>query len=351
MVSRQQVAIYIVKVNRIARTLEYWIDLNTDIFVPVLRDDILMLGSMVKDIYDYISLNQCETLYKLISAIPDTYNINTFLISKRKSLPDEIVVALESYITLLDNLFAYIDSMQELVYGGDYSLPVELNTEQGKALLHLLIQEGYITRNFKARPRMKLFQARLLAYAIIQQLSLKRGAWSVLTRLWYSDDVRISNCYIPAISTKEVQDIVELFPTVDFGPCWDDSRNLIFNCDKSKEDKQILFKALKKNSFIENKTTYKQFAAIFGDSKLTRKINWIGTQLELVYLINLVFHNTHNLLNFRICNCFYVNGLQPNKGSLRSNFRHIVNKGLLETYNPLLYSIAKSFNKTDLYTG
>ena len=352
MLSREAAAIAVVKVNRIARTLEYWIDLNTDIFVSVLRDDILALGNLTHDIYDYITFNpSCDALINLISTIPDTYNICEFVKGRRQGLPVEIVSALDKYTIILGSIFEYIAVIGETMHGDDFSIPNELKSIEAKELLHIAVQRGYLNSRYKATSKLKPFQARLLAYALIQKLALKRGAWSSLTRLWYDEDTRISNCYLPHISSKGVQEIVSLFPTVDFSPCWNDSRNLIFKCSYAKEDKQALYDSLKKNGFIEKKTTFKQFVAIFGDSMLVKKVNWISLQLELVYFINLVFRNTHDLLRCRICNCFNVNGKQPNKGSMVTNFSRIVATGRLKTFNPLLYDIARTFNKTNIFEG
>ena len=231
MLSREAAAIAVVKVNRIARTLEYWIDLNTDIFVSVLRDDILALGNLTHDIYDYITFNpSCDALINLVSTIPDTYNICEFVKGRRQGLPVEIVSALDKYTIILGSIFEYIAVIGEIMHGDDFSIPNELKSIEAKELLHIAVQRGYLNSRYKATSKLKPFQARLLAYALIQKLALKRGAWSSLTRLWYDEDTRISNCYLPHISSKGVQEIVSLFPTVDFSPCWNDSRNLIFKC-------------------------------------------------------------------------------------------------------------------------
>ena len=351
MITRERAAITIVSVNRIARTLEYWIDLNTDTFVSVLRDDILRLETLAKDIYEYILSNPSENLFQLIDSIPDTTNVSSYLKRKKKELPKDIVKALKQYIKNLNLVTIYVDVARTNLQGEDYALPAELKSDEAHELLHLAVQNGLLTVNYKVQPGIKIHQVRLLAYAFIQKLSLKRGAWSTLTRLWYGREVRVGHQYLPAYSSEDVQKVVRLFPTIDFSPCWNHDRNVVFNGSYLKDRKQSLYDALRDNGFIEGRTTFKQFSAIFGDSNLVKKVNWIAKQIDLVYFINLAFHNTHDLLMYRTCHCFMVNGNCPNVGSMRSGFNQIVSTGLLKTYNPLLYDIAKSFSESKLYIG
>ena len=85
---------------------------------------------------------------------------------------------------------------------------------------------------------------------------------------------------------------------------------------------------------------------IFDETKFTRPVLWKKSQTSLMYFVYLTFR-TDNPFDFwtKCANCFQIQDGKPiNRESLRSNFRPLINKGKLGTYDIELKRIADEYN-------
>jgi len=106
-----------------------------------------------------------------------------------------------------------------------------------------------------------------------------------------------------------------------------------------------MFSALLDGGYIAADTTFAAFKGIFDETVFEQPIVWIKTQSRLMYFAHLAFkpHNPYDVW-VKCVNCFRLqNGKAPNRESMDSNFRFIVKKGLLETYDIRLKTIADNY--------
>lgn len=120
---------------------------------------------------------------------------------------------------------------------------------------------------------------------------------------------------------------------------------IVFYSPNSEEDKHLMFTALLDGRYISADTTFAVFKGIFDETVFERPIVWMKTQSRLMYFVHLAFkpHNPYDVW-VKCMNCFRLqNGKTPNRESMDSNFRFIVKKGLLETYDIRLKTIADNY--------
>lgn len=120
---------------------------------------------------------------------------------------------------------------------------------------------------------------------------------------------------------------------------------VVFHTPNSEEEIHSMFSALLDGGYIAADTTFAAFKGIFDETEFERPIVWMKTQSRLMYFVHLAFkpHNPYDVW-VKCMNCFRLqNGKVPNRESMDSNFRFIVKKGLLETYDIRLKTIADNY--------
>ena len=120
---------------------------------------------------------------------------------------------------------------------------------------------------------------------------------------------------------------------------------VVFHTPNSENEILSMFSALLDGGYIAADTTFAAFKGIFDETVFEQPIVWIKTQSRLMYFAHLAFkpHNPYDVW-VKCVNCFRLqNGKAPNRESMDSNFRFIVKKGLLETYDLRLKTIADDY--------
>ena len=120
---------------------------------------------------------------------------------------------------------------------------------------------------------------------------------------------------------------------------------VVFHTPNSENEILSMFSALLDGGYIAADTTFAAFKGIFDETVFEQPIVWIKTQSRLMYFAHLAFkpHNPYDVW-VKCVNCFRLqNGKAPNRESMDSNFRFIVKKGLLETYDIRLKTIADNY--------
>lgn len=122
----------------------------------------------------------------------------------------------------------------------------------------------------------------------------------------------------------------------------------VFYSDKSDEKKEAVFSELVRGGYISPKTTADIFMGIFDETKFIRPILWKKSQASLMYFVYLAFRSDNPFDFWRKCaHCFQIQRGKPlNLESLRSNFRPILKKGKLDTYDIELKRIADEYAST-----
>lgn len=120
---------------------------------------------------------------------------------------------------------------------------------------------------------------------------------------------------------------------------------IVFYSPNSDDTIHSMFSALLNGGYIDYETTFTTFKGIFDETMFEQPIVWMKTQSLLMYFVHLAFkpHNPYDIW-VKCVNCFRLqNGKAPNKQSMESNFRFIIKKGLLTTYDTCLKSIADNY--------
>ena len=120
----------------------------------------------------------------------------------------------------------------------------------------------------------------------------------------------------------------------------------VFYSDKSEEKKQAVFSGLINGGYISPTTSIDIFMGIFDETVFTRPVLWIKSQVSLMYFVYLSFR-ADNPFDFwtKCANCFQIREGKPiNRESLRCNFRSIISKVKLDTYDIELKRIADEYN-------
>ena len=120
---------------------------------------------------------------------------------------------------------------------------------------------------------------------------------------------------------------------------------VVFYSTSSEEGIHSMFSALLEGGYIDPDTEFSTFKGIFDETIFEHPIVWMKSQALLMYFVHLAFkpHNPYDVW-VKCVNCFRLrSGKAPNKQSMDSNFRFIVKKGLLATYDIRLKTIADNY--------
>lgn len=119
----------------------------------------------------------------------------------------------------------------------------------------------------------------------------------------------------------------------------------VFHSPNDEKDIHSMFSSLHDGGYISPDTTFATFKGIFDETEFERPVVWMRTQSLLMYFVHLAFKPSNPYDLWKKCaNCFRLQGNRlPNSQSMDSNFRFIVKRGLLETYDTCLKAIADSY--------
>lgn len=123
---------------------------------------------------------------------------------------------------------------------------------------------------------------------------------------------------------------------------------VVFYSPNSEDEIHSMFSALLDGGYISSDTTFAAFKGIFDETVFEHPIVWMKTQTSLMYFVHLAFkqHNPYDVW-VKCVNCFRLqNDKVPNRESMDSNFRFIVKKGLMDTYDIQLKTIADNYLST-----
>lgn len=121
----------------------------------------------------------------------------------------------------------------------------------------------------------------------------------------------------------------------------------VFHSSAGPRTLTAMYKALKKEGYIDANTELEVFKGLFDESEFKGPVVWLKSQNLLSYLVYLAFKRENPFDIWKKCvYCFrYHDGKIPNRGSMDSNFRLIVKKGELDTLDVKLKTIAYNYSK------
>lgn len=120
---------------------------------------------------------------------------------------------------------------------------------------------------------------------------------------------------------------------------------VVFHSTRGEEAKHAMYSALIAGGYIDENTTFAIFEGIFDETAFSLPVTWMKTQSQLMYFVHLAFKAENPFDVWVKCvHCFRLqDGKKPNRQSMDSNYRFIVKKGRMDTYDAELKSIADNY--------
>lgn len=346
--TRQQVIISIAIINRLSKQIRTLISTNTLTDAEVDLPEILKVKRYGSGIETYFKRESCEPFISDIDNICSTDKLWGYI----NSNPDQSKESLDhliSFATVVEMLKSYSEVYKRICKEAKFkNLIDELSTDKALEVMQRAVDAGLLTSTFLPDASLSRLQVRILAFALAKIIGLPRkGQYSIFMKQWnLNNNDRLGWVYMPEKEHEELNIIKKVFPEVDYMELTKPKVTAFFRieCDDSKI--LALFMSLLTHGYIDPKTTYDNFKKVFGRGDLTNRkpVNWIKTQRLLSYFIFIAFDNSMYNIWQKAKNCFVVNGKTPNLGALRSGLNKIERESLNESYDPILYGIAKLFS-------
>ncbi len=341
--NRQQAAIKIAKVNRFVKQLNYWSELGENIHPAAFGDDIYSMSAWVKEIQAYLRTDDdVSLLVDLIECVGDVSVIDEYL-GKHKRMEDIMKESLTGLSRSIKALLAECQKLRKQSKGEYSMLPDALYNDTAIELLKRAVKSGILDKEYQPTDKTNYSNLKIIAYAIAKSLKFdKRHIYCYCEEMWHK---RLSPVMLPTYQTESYQEVMDLYPEVDFSDLLKDHEPMIFNCPFDDERKDALRRALAMNGYITRNTTAKQFFAIFDKEKFKTPVNWLKGQRAFSVFIKLGLGPTNNKnLWLKAVSCFTINGKRPHKGSLSTGYSLLERTHALDSYDTVLVAICKAYN-------
>lgn len=321
--TRPEVAIALATINRLNKTVAYWIDLGGNLDQIQSTEELSQVPLWREGILKFLKQQYCHSVVKYIMKM----YCNNFLKDFLKEGADKCQP--ETY-TLLNELSFSIDKLKEFAYiyykmykAGPFEMFVEeLSNDKALELFKRVQKAGYLDVNFQPIPQVTPMQKKAIAWGIGQQVGLRwRIQWITFERQWKCD--RLGTVPMPECYSKQYEEIKQLFPEVDFSPLTA-IKDQCFNTPTDTSRVDELFLALITHEYIDRTTPIWQFRKIFSiedeEGHEFKPVNWIKEQRKLTYFLRYAMGEKSKDVWVKAQHCFTINGKTPNKGSLKSGF-------------------------------
>ena len=211
---RSKVVINIAKITQINRTLNYLLECNKgeEIDYPThLHPELNYIDDWAFEIQAYWRECKDPIIAEQIENIGSSGNFYKLLLSAR--MADDIRGAISRYVNVIGELRAEIKQHQEQSKGAYSMLPDELANDEAAKLLQRAVEAGYLREDYQPGTHTSNAQLRFLAFGIGTALHLKHK-WEPFERLWNKE--KLPGVYIPNSKSVDFEDIIKLYPGVDF---------------------------------------------------------------------------------------------------------------------------------------
>lgn len=344
--NRQEAVLTITKVNRIVKQLNYWCDLAVEIDLSAFGDNILYLGKWTNEVHTYLNENPDRKLLGLVEDIGAPSLIETYLTQKGETLPAEVSKSLKDYVSVFHQIQGDCEALHKKTRGKYANLPDHLANGKASDLLTRAVKAGILDEDYQPTEKANPAKLKVIAFAVSQLMCFdKRHTYIYFDQLWCRGGYHLSSVNLPRVSNKNYQDILELYPEVDFSGLIKTYSGFVFNSPYDDKRKKVLLKALIYNGYVDPSTKPSQFLGIFDTKTFKQPVNWLREQRLLAYFVKNAFGPTNSKnLWVKAASCFLVDGKTPHKESLVTGYNAIERSGLADTYNTDLKNIAETYN-------
>lgn len=345
--NRQEVAIYLAKINMINKQLTCMLELDENVERIKYKFDLNMVPVWGKEILEFLQKNNCHNIVIFITTMYSTKFLQK-IVDTRKEKYDKIFISqIKNLISTISKFNNFAALYKKKYKTGKYELLEDIfANEEAVTLFKRAIKAGYIDENYKLTDKTSRIQRKAIAWAIGQLLGIKpRIRYIVFERQWNCKD--IGKTAMPELRSKDMDAIKQLFPEVDFSILTAPNEHAFYSVPYELDRIEEMYMSLVMLGYIDIKTKLSEFMKIFniGDTSNRIPVNWIVDQKRLSYFILLAFESTNKNIWEKAQNCFFIKGQIPNRGGLKSGIGCIKSEGKMETLDPALKAICENFNR------
>lgn len=205
---RSTIVIRISKINRIIKTINYLLELETEFDVRAVDPELDQIGMWIQEITEYWRDHQDAALSKEIQKIGRLREAAKL----KDDLPGDLVKSLDHLADLQLEVSRSLD-IQKGVY---HLLPDDLANAEAAALLKRAVKAGILDKNYQPTKDTTMAQLRILAGTIGKILELpKRKLWKPFEHLWHTpENYELRSVYIARIHNNKLQTVRDLYPEV-----------------------------------------------------------------------------------------------------------------------------------------
>lgn len=346
--NRQEVVLAIAKINRFIKQLNYWCELKADINLDVFGEELFKIGNWTKEVHNYLREYPSTSLVGIVEDIGSVASLKEYIVSKGDEIPKQLKNTLTTYIGNMESLQKDLGLLKKKGKGRYANLPTPLANGKAADLLQRAVKVGILEKDFQPKDGVGCQKLKVLAFAVAQLMNFNsRHTYVFFDRLWQRGGYHISSVVISTLSTNSYQDVLDIFPEVDFSRLLTkEYTGYVFNSPFDEKRKLKLYKELRYQGYIEQCTTKDQFLGIFDASLFKKPVNWIRTQRLLAYFVKLAFEPTNSrLLWIKTMSCFLINGKEPVKACFITGYSQLSRSSNFESYEPSLKAIADEYSQ------
>lgn len=208
---RSKVVINIARINRINKNLNYLLGFKKDFITAALDPELSCIGLWALEIQAYWRECKDPIIAEQIDNIGSSDNFNNLLLSSK--MADDVRGAITLYVDTMKALKAEIQQHHKQSKGSYSMLPDELANYEAAMLLQRAVEAGLLREDYQPREHTSNAQLRFLAFGIGTAMHLKHK-WKPFEHLW--DKEKLSGVYLPITKSVSFEDIISLYPEVDF---------------------------------------------------------------------------------------------------------------------------------------
>lgn len=336
-INRQTIVLHIVKINRMIKTLNYLISVDSGFIFSNIDPDIMNMNIWIKEILEYWKHSKCPNIANQITNIGAAESIS--LILESNHITNDEKTLLGEFLGTYQDLIKAIKDEKDKGKGSYYLLPDEIANNKAVELLNRSVDAGLLNEQYQPTASTTKAQMKLIAYAVSTLCEIK-NIWKPFCELWHYDGIK--SVVLPVTKTDNLIFVTQLYSEIDFNEIYH-RKKASFKTKRSKKNLSRIFLRLMDAGYFNKSTQLSQWLYICGFSQnQSEPIVWEKGVRKLGYFISHLFGelNKEDIWNITHSN-FTINGKHPNKGSLASGNSLIMRTGADKNYDPIILRIIK----------
>ena len=343
MLKRHEVALAIAKINRVTKVaIKDNFDTSPSEFRVVIERDFSYISLWAEEVKAFWSDNPTASLTDdILCLLPPNFLMMQYQNGKTV-LERKHYQTLLAYNRIMSQLQAdclkLINKGQSAYFAG---LPDALQSDKALDLLNVGISAGLLDSHYHPLSSASPQQLKILGYGIATKLKFKKSCfWAPLDEFW---NTSLAKVRLPLLHHGSIRRIMDLFPSVDFGPLFKSDEKLFFTCPYNRTRIKTMYKSLLIGGYISPDTRESQMMGLFNLDNDTEPVNWIKEGRLLAYFVRCAFSQNNKNIWATAASRFQINGEIVNVGTMKSATVGIKKVKNWDEYEPKLKAIADAF--------